>query len=131
LSERQKIGEKIFAAETEALKPFGFFAISHSAVASIRTESLKKLHDKVVKFCPHFVTTAPTMRYFMLPSINTGCCVECFPDFLPLLQDDDSGCDLCGIKGKEYVEISIPLGYGSLAANLGANCCAEIFTKTE
>jgi hypothetical protein len=28
-----------------------------------------------------------------------------------------------------YVEISIPIGFGTLAMNLGASCCANIFTK--
>jgi hypothetical protein len=51
---------------------------------------------------------------------------------MPLLIADSSGCDLCGIGDKKsiYVEISIPIGFGVLTTNLGAYCCADIFTKS-
>ena len=58
--------------------------------------------------------------------------MECLVDFVPLLLANDTGCDLCGVGEKMdmYVEISIPIGYGSLVVNLGAYCCADIFTKS-
>ena len=121
----------IFAETTKQLKPHGFKGINLTGSSAKRTESLEKLLGKIKKFCPHFAITTPTFRHILVPAIGVGCCYECLGDFLPLMMADSSGCDLCGVGGKNdvYVEMSIPIGFGSLAINLGADCCADIFTK--
>jgi hypothetical protein len=122
---------KTFDEITENLKPHGFKGISHTGFSAQRTESLGKLLNKIDKFCPHFATTTPAFRHIFAPSIGVGCCYECLGGYMPLLMADSSGCDLCGVGGKKdtYVEISIPIGFGTLAINLGVGCCADIFTK--
>lgn len=125
--------EKILYKEiATSLKPFGFKEINHTNKSENRTESVKKLVDKIDKFCPHFSTTAPTFKHMLFPAIGVACCMECLIGFFPLLLANDTGCDLCGVGKKMdvYVEISIPIGYGSLVINLGADCCADIFTKS-
>jgi len=124
---------KTFNETTGILKPLGFKGVSHTDFSAKRTESMGKLLNKIEKFCPHFATTTPTFRHILVPAIGVGCCCECLGDFISLMMADSSGCDLCGVGGKNdmYVEISIPIGFGSLSINLGADCCADIFTKTK
>ena len=114
------------------LKPFGFKETNHTNLSENYWKGVEKLVDKIDKFCPHFSTFIPTFKHMLLPAIGVGCCMECLVDFVPLLLANDTGCDLCGVGGKTdmYVEISIPIGYGSLVVNLGAYCCADIFTKS-
>jgi hypothetical protein len=120
-----------FAETTKHLKPHGFKGINLTSSSTQRTESLEKLLGKIEKFCPHFAITTPTFRHMLIPVIGVGCCYECLGDFMPLLMAESSGCDLCGVGDKNtmYVEISIPIGFGTLAMNLGADCCSDIFTK--
>ena len=123
--------QALFVDTKKKLQPYGFTGINHEGFSITRAEGLEKLLGKIEKFCPHFSTTMPTFRHFLFPSIGVGCCNECLTGFVPLLMADAAGCDLCGVGGEKdmYVEISIPLGFGSLSMNLGAYCCADIFTK--
>ena len=123
--------QEFFADMKRQLAGKNFTGISHNDISQKRADGLVQLLKKIDKFCPHFSTTMPTFRHLLCPSIGVGCCVECLPGFMPLLMADSSGCDLCGVGGRNdmYVEISIPIGYGSLSINLGAKCCADIFTK--
>lgn len=123
--------QEIFGQTKANLKHYGFDEINHDGHSSKRADGVVKLLKKIDKFCPHFTTFTPTFKHFLFPSIGVGCCHECLIGFMPLLMADSSGCDLCGVgeKNDMYVEMSIPLGYGSLSINLGTYCCADIFTK--
>jgi hypothetical protein len=120
---------EFFTEMKKQLKGKNFTGITHEKSSEKRTEALQRLLGKIDKFCPHFSTTMPTFRHFLCPSIGVGCCFECLSGFLPLLMADSSGCDLCSIKQVMYQEISIPIGHGTLTMNLGADWCADIFTK--
>lgn len=92
--------------------------------------AIESLLKKIDKFCPH-IESMPSMidNHQLLPAIQTACCMHCLFDFMPLLQDSIATpeCDLCDQPSIQFVEISIPIGYGVMTINVGDKCCADIF----
>lgn len=115
----------------EELLPRGFQSVQRDNVPDAVAEALDDLLQRIEKFCPHINTVPPTIDHLLLPAIQVACCSMCLPDFMPLLHEQmkSTDCDLCGIISREFVEISIPIGYGLLTINVGEKCCADIFIR--
>ncbi len=113
----------------EELLPRGFQSVQRETVPEGVAEALDELLGRIDKFCPHINSMPPTIHHLLLPAIRTACCSTCLQDFMPLLHEEmkSTDCDLCEQPSREFVEISIPIGYGLLTINVGEKCCADIF----
>ena len=117
-----------FAEMGKDLAQQGFTAIERDKPTEQVTILVDELLSRIDKFCPHIDTLPPKIEHMLLPSLKLACCIPCLPDFAKLIDDElkSNDCDSCGKETVEFIEISMPLGYGVLSFNIG-NWCAEKF----
>jgi len=131
ISELTEKQQEKYIKLNEELLPRGFESVQRDSVPDAVAEALDDLLQRIDKFCPHINTMPPTIDHLLLPAIQVACCAMCLQDFMPLLHEQmkSTDCDLCGVISREFVEISIPIGYGLLTINVGEKCCADIFIR--
>lgn len=124
LDDQKAVGDSTFSV----LKTFLHNSTSTSKFNDFQRSMIEKLLDKCDKFCPHIDTLVmPKVRHFILPQIRSCFCFDCAGPFMREAQTTaGNDCDSCGKHNKNFVEFSLPLGYGLMNFNLGTTCCASL-----